>query len=145
MGLTEVVVGEHRMDFAAPPDDVTAVHDFLADVWTAEPSVGGEDRMALELAVVELASNVIEHAATDVPVRCSLTLAVHGDGLEARITDDGRPASVDLTAAALPDETAESGRGLALVQMVVDELRYDRDGGRNRWTVRRGRAGAIPA
>ena len=41
--------------------------------------------------------------------------------------------------AALPDASAESGRGLALVGMVVDELRYEREGDRNRWTVRRGR------
>jgi serine/threonine-protein kinase RsbW len=137
MGLTGADVGEHRLDFASPPDDVTTVHDFLSDVWTAEPAVSAEDRMALELAIVELASNVIEHATAGVPLTCSLTLAVDSDGLEARITDDGRPASVDVSAAAMPDDMAESGRGLALVQMVVDELRYDRLGDENRWTVRK--------
>ncbi|PYY33058.1 ATP-binding protein [Curtobacterium sp. MCJR17_055] len=137
MGLTGAVVGEHRLDFASPPDDVSSVHDFLADVWTSEPAISVEDRMALELAIIELASNVIEHATAGVPLTCSLTLAVASDGLEARITDDGRPAAVDVAGATLPDEFAESGRGLALVQMVVDELRYDRHGDENRWTVRK--------
>lgn len=133
-------VSEHRLDFASPPDDVSAVHDFLAGVWGTEPTVGPEDRMAFELALIELASNVVEHAGGGARVACSLDLAVTGDGLEARLTDDGRPTSVDPSAAALPDASAESGRGLALVGMVVDELRYERDGDRNRWTVRRGRA-----
>jgi serine/threonine-protein kinase RsbW len=137
MGLTGGVMGEHRLDFASPPDDVSSVHDFLSDVWTAEPTVSVEDRMALELAIIELASNVIEHATAGVPLTCSLTLAVAPDALEARITDDGRPAAVDVAGATLPDELAESGRGLALVQMVVDELRYDRLGDENRWTVRK--------
>ncbi|WP_254631527.1 ATP-binding protein [Curtobacterium sp. Csp1] len=49
----------HVLDLACPPDDVTAVHTFLADVWASEPDVSAEDRMALELALVELASNVV--------------------------------------------------------------------------------------
>ncbi|MCJ1715477.1 ATP-binding protein [Microbacterium sp. M1A1_1b] len=132
-------MADHRLDFASPPDDVTCVHEFLAGVWGSEPSVAAEDRMAFELALVELASNVVEHAGGGERVACSLSLAVSGDGLQAELTDDGRPASVDPSAATLPDAAAESGRGLALVGMVVDELRYERDGDRNRWTVRRGR------
>jgi serine/threonine-protein kinase RsbW len=130
-------VAEHRLDFASPPDDVTAVHEFLAQVWGTEPSVGPEDRMAFELALVELASNVVEHAGGGTRVACSLDLAVRDGGLEARLTDDGRPASVDPSAAELPGASAESGRGLALVGMVVDELRYSREGETNTWTVRR--------
>ncbi|WP_260855597.1 ATP-binding protein [Curtobacterium sp. 9128] len=133
-------MAEHLLDFASPPDDVNAVHDFLAAVWGSEPSVGPEDRMAFELALVELASNVVEHAGGGGRVACSLALAVSADGLEARLTDDGRPADVDVAGAALPDASAESGRGLALVGMVVDEFRYERADDRNRWTVRRGRS-----
>lgn len=137
--MSGTAVADHRLDFASPPDDVTRVHDFLAAVWGAEPSVGPEDRMAFELALVELASNVVEHAGGGARVVCSLSLAVTGDGLRAELTDDGQPATVDPSTAQLPDAAAESGRGLALVGMVVDELRYERDGDRNRWTVRRGR------
>ncbi|WP_254787858.1 ATP-binding protein [Curtobacterium sp. MMLR14_010] len=135
--MSGTAVAEHRLDFASPPDDVTAVHEFLARVWGTEPSVGPEDRMAFELALVELASNVVEHAGADARVACSLALAVRDGGLEARLTDDGLPASVDPSVAELPDASAESGRGLALVGMVVDELRYAREGETNTWTVRR--------
>jgi serine/threonine-protein kinase RsbW len=55
------------------------------------------------------------------------------------LTDDGVPVPIDPSAARLPDALAESGRGLALVQMVVDDLRYERVADQNRWTVRRGR------
>ncbi|PCN46580.1 ATP-binding protein [Curtobacterium sp. 'Ferrero'] len=122
-----------------PPDDVTAVHDFLSRVWQAEPTVSAEDRMALELALVELTSNVIEHAAQGRGVACRVDLELSADGYAAEVSDDGRPAAVDPGAAALPDDLAESGRGLALVQMVVDELRYERAGDRNRWILRRAR------
>ncbi|WP_144713550.1 ATP-binding protein [Curtobacterium pusillum] len=132
-------VGGHSLVMACPPDDVTAVHAFLASVWDTEPSVSAEDRMALELALVELASNVIEHGGVRGAVSCSLHLDVGSDEVEAHLTDDGVPVPVDPSTARLPDALAESGRGLALVQMVVDDLRYERVDDRNRWIVRRGR------
>lgn len=132
--------GAHGVELACPPDDVTVVHEFLARVWQAEPSVSAEDRMALELALVELASNVIEHAGAGRGVACRIDLALTPSGYDAVVSDDGAPVGVDPGQAALPDDLAESGRGLALVQMVVDELRYDRIGDRNRWTVRRARS-----
>lgn len=132
-------VGGHSLDLSCPPDDVTAVHTFLERVWGTEPSVSAEDRMALELALVELASNVIEHGAAGTGVSCTLRLDVGADAVEANLVDDGVPVPVDPSVARLPDALAESGRGLALVQMVVDDLRYERVGDRNRWTVRRGR------
>ncbi len=137
--MTAAATGGHRLDLACPPDDVTAVHEFLAEVWVAEPSISAEDRMALELALVELTSNVIEHGADGRGVTCSLRLDVETDAVLADLIDDGIPVQVDLAVASLPDALAESGRGLALVQMVVDDLRYERVADRNRWSVRRGR------
>lgn len=131
--------GEHVLDLACPPDDVTAVHTFLSSVWDHEPDLSQEDRMALELALVELASNVIEHGAGGGRVSCSLRMDVGPDDVTVSLSDDGVPVLVDPSAASLPDALAEGGRGLALVQMVVDDLRYERVDDRNRWTVRRGR------
>lgn len=132
-------VGRHDLDLACPPDDVTAVHTFLASVWDTDPSVSAEDRMALELAIVELTSNVIEHGPAGRGVSCSLHLHIRSEAVECELTDDGVPVPVDPASARLPDDLAESGRGLALVQMVVDDLRYERVADQNRWTVRRGR------
>lgn len=130
--------GGHRLDLACPPDDVTALHTFLEGVWGTEPTVSAEARMALELALVELTSNVIEHGAHGGGVCCTLRLDVGTDVVEAQLSDDGVPVPVDPASATLPDELAESGRGLALVQMVVDDLHYERVGDQNLWTLRRG-------
>ncbi|MBF4615729.1 ATP-binding protein [Curtobacterium sp. VKM Ac-1376] len=124
---------------ACPPDDVTAVHEFLAGVWEHEPTVSAEDRMALELAIVELTSNVIEHGSRPSGISCELRLEIGDERFQALLSDDGVAATVDTEAAGLPDDLAESGRGLALVRMVVDDLRYERVADRNRWTVRRDR------
>ncbi|MDM7884935.1 MULTISPECIES: ATP-binding protein [Curtobacterium] len=134
-----VTMGEHVLDLACPPEDVTAVHAFLSSVWDREPDLSVEDRMALELALVELASNVIEHGAAGSRIACSMRFAVRPDDVVVTMVDDGVPVSVDPSAAHLPDAMAEGGRGLALVQMVVDDLRYERVDGRNQWVVRRGR------
>ncbi|ROP58706.1 ATP-binding protein [Curtobacterium sp. PhB115] len=131
--------GEHLLALACPPDDVSAVHEFLAGVWQDEPSVSVEDRMALELALVELTSNVIEHGGGAGGVSCELRLEVGADRFSALLSDDGTAAAVDTDAARLPEDLAESGRGLALVKMVVDDLHYERVADRNRWTVRRTR------
>jgi len=132
-------MGGHVLDLACPPDDVTAVHTFLESVWDREPDVSVEDRMALELALVELASNVIEHGAGGRPVSCSLRLDVGPEDVRVLLTDDGVPVPVDPAKAHLPEGLAESGRGLALVQMVVEDLRYERVADGNRWTAHRGR------
>lgn len=128
---------EHTLALSCPPDDVSAVHEFLAGVWQDEPSVSVEDRMALELAIVELTSNVIEHGTRPDGVTCRLRLEIAADRFSALLSDDGVAATVDTEAAQLPDGLAESGRGLALVRMVVDDLRYERIADENRWTVLR--------
>ena len=132
-------VAEHMLALACPPDDVSAVHEFLAGVWQHEPSIAAEDRMALELALVELPSNVIEHGARPDGVSCELRLEIGDERFQALLSDDGVAATVDPDAAVLPDDFAEGGRGLALVRMVVDDLRYERVADRNRWTVLRSR------
>ncbi|WP_254782925.1 MULTISPECIES: ATP-binding protein [unclassified Curtobacterium] len=137
--MSTVTTGEHLLELACPPDDVSAVHTFLSGVWDREPTVSAEDRMALELALVELTSNVIEHGAHEHGVSCQLRLAIGDDRVDALLSDDGSPATVDPDAARLPEDLAESGRGLALVRMVVDDLRYERVDDRNRWTVARAR------
>ena len=42
---------------------------------------------------------------------------------------------IDLSSVAMPDELAESGRGLALAMAAVDDLSYEREGGRNLWRL----------
>jgi serine/threonine-protein kinase RsbW len=53
----------------------------------------------------------------------------------AAFGDNGQPAELDLSGAAMPGELAESGRGLPLAKAALDELTYDRVEGRNVWTL----------
>lgn len=126
----------------ARPECLEEVHGLLAALWDAAPDVALEDRMMFELAVVEIAGNVVEHAAGGAaePVQLVLRVAVHPDRLEARLRDDGTVALVDLARAQLPaDPLAESGRGLALA-LASGRLTYAREGGANVWCLVRARA-----
>lgn len=130
---------EHYIDFSAPPADVTIVHDFLDGVWRSDSSLTEDERMAFELALVELTSNVIQHADGGDGVSCRLLLRVDAESLSAHLSDTGEPGNIRLSEREMPDELSESGRGLALVQLMVDELGYERVGSSNLWTIRKSR------
>ncbi|KQR46049.1 serine/threonine-protein kinase RsbW [Frigoribacterium sp. PvP120] len=132
-------MSEHQLVFATPPDDVNTVHDFLESVWGDDTTLTDEERMAFELALVELTSNVIEHAAAGEGVACRLSVAITDGELTATLSDTAEPGSVSLVGRVMPDEMAEGGRGLALVQLLVDDLGYERVGDSNVWSIRKAR------
>ncbi|MCS5723572.1 ATP-binding protein [Herbiconiux sp. CPCC 203407] len=125
--------------FSAPPDDVDAVHEFLETVWEANPGVSEFDRMAFETALIELASNVIQHAAGEGGVTCVLTVDADENGLSASLADTADAGGIVLMDRSMPDELSESGRGIALIQALVDDLRYERVDERNVWSISRAR------
>ena len=132
--------GVRVLEEFAHPDTVERVHQLLSDLLTAEP-VDDMDAMQFELALAEIAANIIEHAQkTDggqVSVR--LELEVRPDSIHARFSDDGEQVRVDLKTVELPDELSERGRGLAIALTVLDELSYRRADHRNHWTLVRNR------
>ena len=121
------------------PASLDEVHALLQRAWQQHPDVADDDRMRFEIAVVEVAGNVVEHAGGPVPVEFDLGVRVTADRLEARFRDPGRPVDVDLGAVAMPDALAETGRGVALALATVDELTYRREGPVNHWLVLRRR------
>jgi serine/threonine-protein kinase RsbW len=132
-------MSEHLLVFDSPPTDVTAVHDFLEGVWANDPRVSEEERMAVELALVELTSNVLEHAAAGAGVSCRLLLDIGDEAISAKLRDTADPGNVSLSNRSMPDAFAESGRGLALVQMLMDSVRFDASDGQNTWLISRAR------
>ena len=120
-----------------PPDDVDAVHNLLNSVWADRPKITDADRFSFETAIVELTSNVIRHGDTGSGISCLITVNVFVDRIEALLVDTGKIANIDLAEAAMPNELAESGRGIPLIKALVDTISYTRDGDRNRWQFAR--------
>lgn len=133
---------ETSLRFSSPPTDVNAVHDFLERVWQADPDIDEMDKMAFETALIELASNVIQHAATGDGVTCVMSVSSENGVLRARFSDTAEAGEFKMRVASMPDELAESGRGLAFMQMLVDDVRYERVGDRNVWSLTKKRASA---
>lgn len=117
---------------------IDAVHDALEGLWVEVPDVSDEDRLLFTLAVSEVATNVVEHAAGDVRPTVSIRLAVDAERLVAVMSDDAEPALIRLGEVEMPGSDAESGRGLALALAALDELRHEADDG-NTWVLRRDR------
>ncbi|MDX3849317.1 ATP-binding protein [Streptomyces sp. AK02-01A] len=86
---------------------------------------------AAELALTELLANVVRH----VPGRgCSVLILRQPGSLRVEVTDR-EPRLPQLTMGQDPDELAEDGRGLLLVDAVTDRwgVRPRPDGGKTVW------------
>lgn len=129
--------GFRTLDLAAPPDDVNSVHGLLETVWSEHEHVGDIDRISFETALIELASNVIRHGDGGCGIRCSVTVTVSENRLEARLIDDGEPGEIELAGRPLPEDFAESGRGIPLITALVDVVRYERSADSNHWYLAR--------
>jgi serine/threonine-protein kinase RsbW len=131
-----------RLVLSAPatPEMLDLVHDVLERFWGAHPDVATVDRVRFETAVIEVLGNIVEHAyELDAPAagdrRFDVVLVASETELVASFGDDGVPMAIDLSTVAMPDELAESGRGLALAIAALDDLSYEREGGRNLWRL----------
>lgn len=117
---------------------IDAVNDALEELWSEVPGVSEEDRLLFGLAVSEVVTNVVEHAAGDATPTVVVELSIERDRLLAVLSDDADPALIRLGDVRMPDVDAESGRGLALALAALDELRHEAGEG-NTWVLRRDR------
>jgi serine/threonine-protein kinase RsbW len=128
-----------ELTFTGParPECLDAIHDLLHRLWNATTGVGDTDRAMFATAVLEIANNIVTHNGPDSTVVLSLTVTAESGVLRAELRDDGSPAVVDTEMVTLPDDFAESGRGLALARMALDDFRYERTQEQNRWQLAR--------
>lgn len=128
-----------RAEFLAPADAeaIDRVHLLFEELAARRPDLADDRRGAFELAVVEVVTNVIQHGAEGTRARVRLELGHTDDGLRAVVTDDAEPADVDVSNATMPDpeDFGESGRGLALIALLVDEFVHEPLPHGNRWTL----------
>jgi serine/threonine-protein kinase RsbW len=135
--LKRLSVTEYNAVIRSPPDTVDDAHDFLESVWAERRDVSAEERMVLETALSELVTNAIQNNPAR-RVQCEVMLHIGDDDLVLETTYIGEKIA-ELPPAVMPEDTAEHGRGLALIRMIVDSLTYRHDGSRNIWRVQRSR------
>ena len=85
--------------------------------------VEAEDVSDVELALTEACANVVRHATGTDEYRVEVTVAE--DGCSISVVDDG--PGFDPDGVRLADAREEHGRGLALMDAVVDRVTFTRD------------------
>jgi serine/threonine-protein kinase RsbW len=143
--MSEVLAARSRQGPAIPAT-VDALHGDLDDLWQEAGFVPELDRMAFATAVIEAASNVVQHAApaSEVPLQLGVEITVQPRRLQARISEIGAAPSDPAAAAGTAAEDAESGRGLMLIRALVSTVTFERQGEDNVWVLCRDSEGVQP-
>ena len=132
------VLARRTLRQVALPEAIEAVHTELDGLWEDASFVPDMDRMTFATAVIEAASNVVQHAVPEstAPVELGVDISVTPLRLEARVSAFGAasPDPID-TDVAMPDGEAESGRGLALIRALVTTVTFKRQDGTNTWIL----------
>ena len=104
--------------FVLPPTRRSCPACAIASGHFVEDAGGGSDLAAdLELVVSELATNVIEHTRSPT---LTVSISAHGDDWLVEVSDVADLGILDDVA--LPDQTQASGRGLFVVESIVDDI-----------------------
>jgi serine/threonine-protein kinase RsbW len=136
--MTEVLA---RRSFRglATADAIDAVHDELDGLWQDAPFVLDMDQMTFATAVIEAASNIVQHAqpAGTLPVELGVEISVQPALLQARVSAfHAKPPFGPMDPVPV-DNDSESGRGLALIQALVTTVTFERQDGTNTWVLSR--------
>ncbi|MFE4081788.1 ATP-binding protein [Paenarthrobacter sp. YIM B13468] len=137
--MTEVIA---RRGYRGPSDDdaIEAIHTELDALWDDASFVPEMDRMTFTTAVIESAANIVQHAQPvgEKPVEIDVDITVRPTRLVARVSaHNAREPFAEDMQTDLPDEEAESGRGLALIEMLVTTVTFERQDGTNTWILTR--------
>ncbi|MCO5171806.1 MAG: ATP-binding protein [Planctomycetes bacterium] len=105
----------------------------------------GELRHDLTLGVAELVANVCEHERGGRDGKVDVRLDVRDDEVRVTVLSSGEAFDLEGAIARAQardplDDEGDGGRGLLLLVGLFDEVRLDRDDGRNRITLRRRRS-----
>src|SRR6266700_363368 len=123
--------GAHVVEVTAASGQLDAVHEILGRFWPglSEPP---DDRWRLLFAVSEIAANIVEHAQ---PAVMTFRLTAISGRVVAEFQASGIAWTGHPGPAAVLDELAERGRGLAMARTAVDEVAYRRVGTVNYWKL----------
>lgn len=128
----------HSFEAEATPQAIDDLHDELDRFWTDLADVPFEDQMAFTTAVIESASNVVEHGVPldRAGVRLGVELSAGPTRLQARILEINAEAHPSgMVGAAEQPADAETGRGLFLINALVTTVTVERQGNTNIWVL----------
>ena len=129
--------GENGFALTGPIDrgDWETVDRHVAAIRIATPHLEGA-----YTALVELTSNVVQHALSTQNAVCAVEIGVDERELRATLTDSAAAARIDVSVQRdMPDEWSEAGRGIPFIQALVTRFEYHRIDGRNIWSIVRER------
>lgn len=129
---------QRRFEAEAKPESINDLHDELDRFWEDLDDVPFEDQMAFTTAVIEAASNVIEHGVPldRAGVRLGVELSAVPTRLQARILEiNAEPYPAPPPHETAQQEDAESGRGLFLINALVTTVTVERQGNTNIWVL----------
>lgn len=124
----------------ATAETVEALHQDLDGLWAEASYVAERDRMAFTLAVIEAATNVVDHAVPSGQegVDLGIELATSPHRLKAEIYEiNAQPARIDLDQRRPLDALTDSGRGLELIRRLVNTVLFERHDETNVWVLTR--------
>ncbi|MET4622205.1 serine/threonine-protein kinase RsbW [Arthrobacter sp. 2762] len=137
--MTEVIA---RRGYHGPSNEeaIEAIHGELDALWDDASFVPDMDRMTFATAVIEAAANIVQHAlpVAEKPVEIGVDISVRPTRLVAKVSafNAREPFAEDMQPT-MPDEDAESGRGLALIEALVTTVTFERQDGTNTWILTR--------
>jgi serine/threonine-protein kinase RsbW len=118
-----------RMQLSLPRDSrYVGLLRNVADCILGDLHAPEEAKEDIRLAVTEACANAVKHAVDS--SEYTVALSVSEDGCEINVADfgPGFEPPTDLADIELADPAVETGRGLLLMQALVDDLRFNREG-----------------
>jgi len=136
--MTDVLASRSFRGLAAE-DAIESVHNDLDSLWLDAPFVQDMDQMTFTTAVIESASNIVQHAEPvgKDPVELGVDIEVRPTMLQARVSAYHAKPPFGPMEPGTPGEEAESGRGLALIEALVTTVTFERQDGTNTWVLTR--------
>ncbi len=123
----------------AADEAIESVHNDLDSLWLDVPFVQDIDQITFTTAVIESASNIVQHAepSGQEPVELGVDITVQPTLLQARVSAYNAKPPFGPMEPATPGQDAESGRGLALIHALVTTVTFERQDDANTWVLSR--------
>ena len=104
----------------------------VVEEFLAQTGFHAQQREEIAVAVGEAVANVIRHAYKgDARQRFSLLCNEGNGAVEIELRDQGEPFDPPKEPITPPDETSAGGRGIFMMQAIMDEVEYTRQGNTN--------------